>query len=100
MFENTKRIWDRSKIVSAIEGVVREVSKGNAVTAQQWYYDYLIHTRFYSKKYSMLLSEVIDEAKAGLSTSKVVAFEEIVAKLARSGEIFDEVQSLFDSRYT
>ena len=34
-----KNLWAETALTTAIEGVIREASKGNALEVQQWYFN-------------------------------------------------------------
>lgn len=38
MFGGMKKLWAETALTSAIEGVIREASKGNALEVQRWYF--------------------------------------------------------------
>lgn len=96
MFSSVKTAWMWAKVISSIEGVIREAAKGNATAVQQWYYDYRKYLTTASNKERITTAEAEMVAFKKVGTEKAEAFSDIVSRLSRPGEILDEINRHID----
>ena len=99
MFGSMKNLWAETALTSAIEGVIRESSKGDALEAQRWYFKLKKEAYKQSLKDGVSASEIEDQALSAMKSEQSNLYREIVERLSQSGGPFEEVNEwLKDNR--
>lgn len=91
MFGGIKKLWAESALTSAIEGVIRESSKGNALEVQQWYFKLKKEAYNQSLKEGMPASEIEERALGTMKSERSNLYREIVKRLSQSEGPLEEV---------
>lgn len=91
MFGGMKKVWAETALTSAIEGVIREASKGNALEVQRWYFKLKKEAYKQSLKEGKSASEIEERALGTMNADQSRLYHEIVDRLSRAGGPFEEV---------
>ena len=91
MFGVMKKLWAETALTSAIEGVIRESSKGNALEAQQWYFKLKKEAYKQSLKESKSASEIEERALGTMKSDQSKLYHDIVKRLSQNGGPFEEI---------
>ena len=91
MFGGMKKLWAETALTSAIEGVIRESSKGNALEAQRWYFKLKKEAYKQSLKESVPASKIEERALSAMKPDQSELYHEIVKRLSQNGGPFAEV---------
>jgi len=91
MFGGIKKLWTDTGVTTAIDGVIRQAAKGNALEAQKWYFRLKKDAYRISLRDGISPSEVERRALDSIGPEKSRLFEEIVARLSQPGGTFEEI---------
>jgi len=91
MFGGMKRLWAESALTSAIEGVIREASKGNALEVQRWYFALKKEAYKQSLKEGVAAAEIEERALSAAKPDQSKMYQEIVQRLSQSGGPLEDV---------
>lgn len=91
MFGGLKALWHQSGVTASVDGILREVRKGNAVEAQKWYFKLKkdCYKQAAAKGISPLQAE--EDALATVSRETLAEYFDVVGKLRQPGGIFAEI---------
>lgn len=91
MFGGMKKLWAETALTSAIEGVIRESSKGNALEAQKWYFKIKKEAYKQSLKEGRPASEIEARAINSMKPDQSNLYHDIVKRLSQNGGPFEEI---------
>ncbi len=91
MFGNMKKHWADTALSSAIEGVIRESSKGNALEVQRWYFKLKKEAYKQSLKEGMSASKIEERALIAMEPEQSKLYREIIERLSQNGGPLEEV---------
>ena len=91
MFGGLKALWHQSGVTASVDGVLREVRKGNAVEAQKWYFKLKKDSYKQAIEKGITLHQAEEEALATLPSETLDEYLNISGKLRRPGGIFAEI---------
>ena len=91
MFGGMKKVWAETALTSAIEGVIRESSKGNALEMQRWYFKIKKEAYKQSLKENATPSAIEERALGAMKSEEVEIYREIVRRLSKNGGPLEEV---------
>jgi hypothetical protein len=91
MFGGLRALWHQTGITTSVEGVLREVRRGNAVEAQKWYFKLKKDSYKQAKEQGVTPQKAEDEALATVPEAILAEYLEVVEKLRRPGGIFAEI---------
>lgn len=91
MFEAFKKGWSQSGIVAAVDGVLREAARGDALQVQKWYF------KLKKDAYKQALNQGITAGQAELNAfatiepAKMQTYRDVVRRLSVPGGALYEV---------
>jgi len=91
MFGGMKKLWAETSLTSAIEGVVRESSKGNTLEVQRWYFKIKKEAYKQSLKEGIATSEIEERALSAMKPEQSRLYREVVKRLSKNGGPLEEV---------
>ena len=91
MFGGMKKLWAETALTSAIEGVIRESSKGNALEVQRWYFKLKKEAYGQSLKDGRPASVIEEHALGAMQPEQSKLYWEVVNRLSQSGGPLEEV---------
>ena len=91
MFGGLKALWHQSGVTASVDGVLREVRKGNAVEAQKWYFKLKKDSYKQAIEKGITPQQAEAEALATVPRETLSEYLEVVAKLQCPGGIFAEI---------
>lgn len=91
MFGGIKKLWAETALTSAIEGVLRESSKGNTLEVQRWYFKIKKEAYLQSLKEGIDPSEIERRCQSAMRPDQLRLYQEIVHRLSQSGGPLEEV---------
>ena len=91
MFGGIKKLWEDTGITSAVDGVIREAAKGNALEVQKWYFRLKKYVHKVAQRDG--ISPAVAEQKAlnSIDAEKRQLYQAVVDRLGEPGGILDEV---------
>jgi hypothetical protein len=98
MFRKTRQLWRDTALDSAIEGVLREASKGNALEVQRWFNKLKDDCISQSEKTGEQPESIEERAFQRMSPNVTAEYTAIVAKLSQPGQVLEEVISWREQR--
>lgn len=91
MFGGMKKLWAETALTSAIEGVIRESSKGNALEVQRWYFKIKKDAYKQSLKEGIVASAIEERALSAMKSEQSRLYREIVERLSQGGGPLAEI---------
>lgn len=91
MLNRIKNLWAETALTSAIESVVRESQRGNALNVQKWYFKFKKEAYNQSKKSLEPTSAIEAMALLKVGPEKSALYHEIVDRLSQPGGTLEEV---------
>jgi len=91
MFNSIKKTWKLTKVISAFRGIVRELSKGNKLEAQRWYFSLKKHAYLYAQEYGGTPLQAEQEAMLLVPHDEQVICWNIISSLTQPGGSFEEI---------
>lgn len=91
MFDEAKRIWALTAITSAIEGVIRESAKGDALEVQRCYFKIKKETYKQSLNGNNTASMLEERALNSMKPEQSELYKQIVGRLSQKGGLLEEV---------
>lgn len=91
MFGLLRKSWDNSKIIAAIEGVIREYENGNILELQRWYHNLYKEAYRQGVRNRVSAEQIINDVAKMLPSKKYGRYMEIVELLSKKGGPLEEV---------
>ena len=91
MFNAFSSMWNQSGVVASVDGVIREVGKGNAVEVQKLYFKLKKDSYKHSLEKGITPYEAEQSALETVEPEKLRAYRNIVQKLTAKGGILAEI---------
>jgi len=91
MFGSIKNMWADAAITSAVEGVIRESSKGNMPELKSWYFTVKKEAYKQSLKDGIAPEVVEKRAMDKMEKRKSKLYQEIISRLSQSGGTLEEI---------
>jgi len=91
MFGGMKKLWAETALTSAIEGVIREATKGNALEVQRWYFKIKKEAYKQSLKENVTPFAIEERALGSMKSDQVQIYREVVMRLSKDGGPLEEV---------
>ena len=91
MFGAPKGLWNQSGITASVDGVLREVSNGNAVEVQKWYFKLKKQAYKSAQELGITPDAAEERAFATMPLDKLVAYRCTIGKLRLPGCILAEI---------
>jgi hypothetical protein len=91
MFNFISKTWKLTKVISAFRGVVREISKGNKIEAQRWYFSLKKHAYLYAQEYGGTPLQAEQEAILLVPEVEQILYLNIISSLTSSGGCFEKI---------
>ncbi len=91
MFGGIKKLWAETALTSAVEGVIRESSRGNALEVQRWYFKVKKEAYKQSLKEGVDPPEIENRALGEMKEEQSKLYQEIVQRLSQNGGPLEEV---------
>ncbi len=97
MFGALKALWAESGVESAVDGVIREFGRGNAVEVQRWYFQ--IKKKAYQKSLREGISaEDAENCLLGkIDKEKIEDYLSIATRLKRPGGVLSDVDAWLEN---
>ena len=86
-----KNLWAETVLITAIEGVIREASKGNALEVQRWYFNLKKEAYKQSIKDGLSAREIEEKALMSMKLERANLYREIIKRLSSKGGVLEEV---------
>lgn len=91
MFGGMKKLWAETALTSAIEGVIREASKGNALEVQRWYFKIKKEAYKQSLKENVTPSSIEERALSAMKPEQSEVYREVIRRLSKDGGPLEEI---------
>ena len=91
MFGGMKQLWSVTALTSAIEGVIRECARGNALEVQRWYFKLKKEAYKQSIKEGVSASIIENRALSMVNSEQSELYKGIVERLSQPGGALEEV---------
>ncbi len=91
MLGGMKKLWAKTVLKSAIEGVICESSKGNALEVQRWYFKIKKEAYKQSLKEGSPIAKIEDRALGTMKSEQSELYREVVKRLSQGGGPLEEI---------
>jgi len=91
MFGGVKKLWADTGVTTAIDGVIKQAAKGNALEVQKWYFKLKKNTYKISLRDGISPTQVEKRALENVGPEKTQLFNEIVSRLSQPGGALEEI---------